>query len=65
MDTFLGITAIVIVSILALFSALALQSLLLRATLALMQPATATRRVEAPSFERGTRLAAHAFAKVR
>lgn len=65
MDTFLGIAAVVVVSILALFSALALQSLLLRATLALMQPATATRRVEAPALERGTRLAAHAFAKVR
>jgi len=65
MDTFLGFAAVIVVSILALFSALALQSLLLRATLALMQPATATRRTAAPALERGTRLAAHAFAKVR
>jgi hypothetical protein len=65
MDTFLAFAAVVIVSILALFSALALQSLLLRATLALMQPAAATRRIATPSLEHGTRLAAHAFAKVR
>jgi hypothetical protein len=65
MDTFLTFAAVVVVSILALFSALALQSLLLRATLALMQPATATRRFATPPLEHGTRLAAHAFAKVR
>jgi len=65
MDTFLGFAAVAIVTILALFCALALQSLLLRATLALMQPAAATRRMAPPSLEHGTRLAARAFAKAR
>lgn len=65
MDTFLAFATVVVVSILALFSALALQSLLLRATLALMQPAATTRHLSTPSLEHGTRLAAHAFAKVR
>jgi hypothetical protein len=65
MDTVLGFAAVAVISILALFSALALQSLLLRATLALMQPATAPRRVATPSLQHGARLAAHAFAKVR
>jgi hypothetical protein len=64
MDTFIGFAAVVMVSIVALFSALALQSLLLRATLALMQPAS-IQRVPAPSLAHGTRMAARAFAKAR
>jgi hypothetical protein len=66
MDTFAGFVAVVIVTIAALFGALALQALLLRATLALMQPAAAPRKIARPSsIEPGTRLAAHAFAKAR
>ncbi len=64
MDTFLGLTAVVLTTIIALFTAMGLQALLLRATLALMQPAAA-RRVAPPSMERGTQLVARAFAKGR
>jgi len=65
MDTFIGFAAIVMTTIVALFSALALQALLLRAAFALMQPATAARHTTSPSIERGTQLAARAFAKAR
>jgi hypothetical protein len=64
MDTFLGLAAVVMTTIIALFTAMGLQALLLRATLALMQPATA-RRITPPSMERGTQLVARAFAKGR
>jgi hypothetical protein len=65
METFIEFAAVLMVTIVALFSALALQAVLLRGVFALMQPATASRRVVPPSIERGTRLAAQAFAKAR
>jgi hypothetical protein len=65
MDTLIGFAAVVLTTIIALFAALALQALLLRATFALMQPATAARRIVPPSMERGTQLAARAYAKGR
>jgi hypothetical protein len=43
MDTMLGFASLVITTLVALFAALALQALLLRATVALMHPATADR----------------------
>ncbi|HYA78716.1 MAG TPA: hypothetical protein VED65_00130 [Candidatus Bathyarchaeia archaeon] len=61
MDTFFGFAAVVITTIVALFSALALQALLLRGVFALMQPATADRRPVRPSLVVGTQLAARAF----
>jgi len=54
MDTFFGFAAVVITTIVALFSALALQALLLRGVFALMQPATADRRPVRPSLVVGT-----------
>jgi hypothetical protein len=65
MDTFIGFTAVVLTTIVALFSALALQALLLRATIALMRPATAGRRPAPPAIERGAQLAARAYARAR
>ena len=65
MDTFIGFAAVVMVTIIALFSALALQALLLRATFALMQPATAARRIIPAPIEHGTRMAARAYARAR
>jgi hypothetical protein len=65
METFIEFAAVGMVTIVALFSALALQALLLRGVIALMQPATASRRMVPPSIERGTRLSAQAFAKAR
>jgi hypothetical protein len=65
MNTFIGFAAVVMTTIVALFSALALQALLLRGVLALMEPATAARRVGPPSIERGTQLVARAYAKAR
>jgi hypothetical protein len=47
----------------ALFAALALQTLLLRAAFALMRPATASRRVPQPAVEHGTQLLARAFSR--
>jgi hypothetical protein len=65
MDTFLEFAVVVMATIVALFSALALQALLLRGVFALMAPATASRRIVPPSMERGTQLVARAFAKAR
>jgi hypothetical protein len=65
MDTFFAFAAVVMATIVALFSALALQALLLRAAFALMQPATAGRRIALPAIERGTHLVARASAKGR
>jgi hypothetical protein len=65
MDTFIGIVALVTTTIVALFGALALQALLLRATVALMQPATASRRMPASAILPGTQLATGAHAKAR
>ena len=65
MDTFFAFAVVTITTIIALFAALALQALLLRAAFALMQPATAGRRITPPSLERGTQLVARAYAKGR
>lgn len=65
MDTMLGFVGLVITSLVALFAALALQTLLLRAAFALMQPATASRRVPQPAVEHGTQLVARAFSTAR
>jgi hypothetical protein len=65
MDTFFGFAAVVMTTIIALFSALALQALLLRGVFALMEPATASRRIAPPSIARGTRLVARVDAKGR
>jgi hypothetical protein len=65
METFVQFAAILMVTIVALFSALALQALLLRGVFALMQPATAPRRLVSPSIEHGVAMAARAFAKAR
>lgn len=65
METFIEFAAVGMVTIVALFSALALEALLLRGIFRLMQPATASHRMVPPSVERGTRLAAEAFAKAR
>jgi hypothetical protein len=61
METFLGFAAVALTTIVALFAALALQALLLHGVFALMQPATAARRIPAP-IERGTALVARVYA---
>jgi hypothetical protein len=65
MDTFIGFAAVLMTTIVSLFSALALQALLLRGVLALMEPATASRRIVPPSIAQGTQLVARAYAKGR
>ncbi len=65
MDTFIGFAAVVLTTIVALFSALALQALLLRGVFVLIEPAGASRRIVPPSVARGTQLAARAYAKAR
>lgn len=65
METFLGFAAVVVTTIIALFSALALQALFLRAAFALMQPATAARRLAPAAIERGAQLVARAYARGR
>ena len=67
MDTMLTFVGLVITTLVALFAALALQTLLLRAAFALMQPATAGRRVPQPAVEglHGTQLVARAFSWAR
>jgi hypothetical protein len=65
MDTFIGFAAVLMTTIVALFSAMALQALLLRGVFALMEPATASRRIAPPSIARGTQLVARAYAKGR
>jgi hypothetical protein len=65
METFLGFAVVVMTTIVALFSALALQALLLRGVFALMEPATASRQMAPPAIERGTQLVARAYAKAR
>lgn len=61
METMLGFAGIAVMTTLALFAALALQSALLHGMLHLMQPATAGRRTPQVQIARGTRLAARAF----
>jgi hypothetical protein len=63
METLFGIAALVMATILGLFGALALQALLLRATFALMQPATVDRRPAGTRLQHGTQLAAQAYAR--
>jgi type II secretory pathway component PulJ len=63
METMFGFAALVVVTILGLFAALALQALLLRVAFVLMQPATADRRVLRPAIERGAQMAARACAR--
>ena len=65
MDTLLSFAIVLAATILALFTALGLHWLLLRAAFLLMQPATASRRAAQPAIEHGTRLAAHAYAQHR
>jgi hypothetical protein len=61
METMLGFAGIVVMTTLALFAALALQSALLHGMLHLMQPATADRRPARLQVAQGTRMAARAF----
>jgi len=61
METILGFLGLVITTFVALIAALALQTLLLRAACALMQPATTGRRNPQPAIEQGTQLVARAF----
>jgi len=65
MDTFLSFATLLTATILALFAALGLHWLLLRAAVLLMQPATVGRRVLQPAIVYGTRRVAHAFAQRR
>ncbi len=65
MDTLLSFATLLAATILALFVALGLHWLLLRAAFLLMQPATASRRVAQPAIEHATRMVAHAYAQRR
>ena len=64
MASILGFTGIVITTLIALSAALALHWALLNGVFLLMRPATA-QRLDPLQFERGTRLAAHAYARAR
>lgn len=63
MDTMLGFAAIAIITVVALFAALALNWVLLRATFLLMQPANAERQIPRAQIAHGTRLVAQAFGR--
>jgi len=65
MATFIEFAVLLLVTIVALFSALVLQALLLEGVFALMEPAAATRPVLRRSIGHGVRLAARAFARTR
>lgn len=65
METMLGFAGIAVLTLLALFAALALESALLYAMLRLMQPATADRRPARLQVVSGTRHAARAFGAQR
>jgi hypothetical protein len=65
MDSMLGFASLVIATILALFAALALDWLLLKAAFVLMQPATTDRSTSRPALESGVRMAARAFGRGR
>ena len=65
MDTILSFAIIGVATILALFVALGLHWLLLRAAFLLMRPATASHRAVQPAIVHGTRLVAHAYAQRR
>ncbi|HUL35167.1 MAG TPA: hypothetical protein VL128_14880 [Candidatus Eisenbacteria bacterium] len=61
METMLGFAGLAVMTLLALFAALALESALLYAMLRLMQPAAAGRRPARLEMARGTRFIARAF----
>ncbi len=61
METMLGFVGVVVVTLLALFAALAVQTALLHLTIRLMQPATADRRPMRVAVAHGTRMVARAF----
>jgi hypothetical protein len=61
MEAILGFAGVVVITMLALFVALALQTALLHATLRLMQPATVDRRPMRMAVAHGTRMVARAF----
>jgi hypothetical protein len=61
METMLGFAGVVVITMLALFAALALQTALLHLTLRLMQPATANRHPMRVAVSHGTRMVARAF----
>jgi hypothetical protein len=61
METMLGFAGVVVITLLALFAALALQGALLHLTLRLMQPATAERHPVRLTVAHGTRMVARAF----
>ena len=63
METMFGFAALAMATILGLFMALALQAMALRLVFGLMQPATSDRRPLRPPVERGTQLAARAYAR--
>lgn len=65
MDTILAFASLMITTLVALFLALTLEGLLLRAMVALMQPATADRRSPKPGLARGARLVAQAHERLR
>jgi hypothetical protein len=65
MDTMMGFAALVIASLVALFSALALDWLLLQGMFLLMRPATANRRAAVMPIEQGTQLTARAYGRVK
>lgn len=65
MDTLISLVALILTSLIALLSAIALDWLLLQGMFRIMQPATADRRVPATTVERGTQLAARAYARNR
>jgi hypothetical protein len=60
MDTVIAFASLAIETLVALFAALALQMVLLKATFLLMSPATADRR---PDLQRGTQLVARIYAR--
>jgi len=61
METMLGFAGVMVVTLLALFTALALQSLLLHGMLRLMQPATAGRRPVRVAVAHGAQLVVRAL----
>jgi hypothetical protein len=65
METMIGFVGLAISTLFALFTALGMQILLLRAAFALMQPATAGRRGLRLPVEQGAQLVARAFRKAR
>ena len=65
MDTMLGLATLAITTLVALFTAIGLQGLLLRAMVALMHPATADRRAPKPGLGQGARLVAQAYERAR